>query len=126
MRGSAGDLWAPIGFGALQQNNLRWLGTIDADQGKIVALTAIGVSQGLKAGDPIPNPEDELSGGYFITVEAGDNVNQPNVSADTFTEGDWLLCIDQAQGWVCTLTLVLAVAVVVLTCLANCLTCSWA
>ena len=89
-----------MGFGALQANNLRWLGTINADTAKTVALTAIGVSEGLKAGDPIPPPSDSLSGGYFITVEAGSNINQPNVSTDTFTEGDWMLCIDAAQGYV--------------------------
>ena len=61
--------------------------------------TALGV-QKFAAGDLIPPPSDLLSGGYFITVEAGSSIDQPNVSTDTFTEGDWMLCIDAAQGYV--------------------------
>ena len=99
-RGSGGDIWLAVGFGALQANNLRWLGTMDAANSTVVALTAIGVSEGLKAGDLIPSPSDQLSGGYFVTVVEGSNVNHPDVSTDTFTEGDWMLCIDEAQGYV--------------------------
>ena len=98
-RGSGEDLWLSVGFGALQAQNLRWAGTIDADTSTIVSLTAIGVSEGLSAGSPIPSPSDALSGVYFITQVAGSNINHPNVGSETFTEGDWLLCIDQAQGY---------------------------
>ena len=47
-RGSAGDRWESIGFGALQQSNLRWGGTCDASTSAITTLTAIGVSEGLE------------------------------------------------------------------------------
>lgn len=98
-RGSGSDYWAPVGFGALQSQNLRWGGTFNADTAQILTVTAIGASEGYKAGDPIPVPTDELSGMYFICQVGGSNVNQPNVQADTFTEGDWLLCINEAQGY---------------------------
>ena len=98
-RGSAGDLWLSVGFGALQAQNLRWAGTINADTSTIVSVTAIGTSEGLVAGSPIPVPTDELSGIYFVVQVAGIDINQPNVEAESFTEGDWLLCIDQAQGY---------------------------
>ena len=98
-RGSGEDLWLSVGFGALQAQNLRWAGTINADTATIVSLTAIGVSEGLTAGGPIPVPSDELSGVYFVTQTEGSNINQPSVESDTFTEGDWLLCINQAQGY---------------------------
>ena len=98
-RGSGGDLWLSVGFGALQAQNLRWAGTINADTSTIVSLTAIGVSEGLTAGGPIPAPSDALSGVYFITQVSGGNIALSNVQSDTFTEGDWLLCVDQAQGY---------------------------
>lgn len=98
-RGSGNrDLWLSVGFGALQAQNLRWGGTINADSATIVSLTDIGVSAGLTAGGPIPTPTDELSGLYFVVAVAGDSINIPNVSGLSFTEADWLLYIDQAQG----------------------------
>ena len=56
-RGSGPEnIWLPVGFGALQANNLRWAGTYDAtDTDKIVSLTNIGVSEGLVTGDT-PSP----------------------------------------------------------------------
>lgn len=98
-RGSGGDLWLSVGFGALQAQNLRWGGTINATTSQIVSVTAIGQAEGLKANDPIPAPTDELSGMYFVTQEGGSSINLDYVQAETFTEGDWLLCINQAQGY---------------------------
>ena len=98
-RGSGGDLWLSVGFGALQAQNLRWGGTINADTSQIIVVTDIGQAEGLKAGDPIPAPTDELSGMYFVTQEGGSNISLDYVQSETFTEGDWLLCINQAQGY---------------------------
>ena len=92
------DLWLSVGFGALQTQNLRWGGTINADTSTIVSLTDIGTSAGLTAGGAIPAPTDELSGLYFVVAVGGDNIDIPNVTGLTFTEADWLLYIDQAQG----------------------------
>jgi hypothetical protein len=99
-RGSGSqDLWYSVGFGALQSQNLRWAGTINASTSTIVTLTDIGVSEGLTAGGPIPTPTDELSGVYFVVQEPGSGIALLDVSGETFTEGDWLLCLDQAQGY---------------------------
>ena len=97
-RGSSGDLWLSVGFGALQAQNLRWAGTVNADTSTITTLTDIGVSEGLTAGGPIPTPSDELSGLYFVVDTAGSSITIPNVNGDLCTEGDWILYIDQAQG----------------------------
>ena len=97
-RGSSGDLWLSVGFGALQAQNLRWAGTVNADTGNITTLTDIGVSEGLTAGSPVPTPSDELSGLYFVVDTAGTAITIPNVNGDLCTEGDWILYIDQAQG----------------------------
>jgi len=97
-RGSSGDLWLSVGFGALQAQNLRWAGTVNADTSTITTLTDIGISEGLTAGGPIPTPSDELSGLYFVVDTAGSSITIPNVNGDLCTEGDWILYIDQAQG----------------------------
>ena len=98
-RGSAGNQWLPVGFGALQANNLRWGGAYDADTGNLTVLTAIGVSEGLTAGDPFPAPSDALSGLYFICQTPGNNMTQPNLGGINHTAGDWSLCLDAVQGW---------------------------
>lgn len=97
-RGSASDRWESIGFGALQQQNLRWAGTCNADTATIMSLTDLGVSEGLTAGTALPTPTDELSGLYFVVQEAGNGITFPDVNGDSCTEGDWILYIDQAQG----------------------------
>ena len=99
-RGSGPEnIWLPVGFGALQANNLRWGGTYDADADKLAVLTAIAVSEGLTAGQAFPAPTDSLSGMYFICQVEGSSMAQPNLDGITHTAGDWALCLDQAQGW---------------------------
>jgi len=97
-RGSGSDLWLSVGFGALQSQNLRWGGTVNAETSTITTLTDIGVSEGLEANTPIPTPTDELSGLYFVVETGGNAITIPNVSGATCTEGDWILYVDQAQG----------------------------
>ena len=99
-RGSAGDQWLPVGFGALQANNLRWGGAFDASTGQLTVLTSIGTAEGLSAGDPFPAPSDALSGLYFICQVEGNSVSQPDIDGTTFTPGDWALCVDANQGWI--------------------------
>jgi hypothetical protein len=99
-RGSSGTQWSPVGFGALQANNLRWGGTFNADTGVVSIVTSFGATAGLTAGTAIPAPTDDLSGLYLICQTEGSNVPQPDVASDTFTPGDWLLCINEAEGYV--------------------------
>ena len=98
-RGSAGSQWAAVGFGALQANNLRWGGTFSAALGTITIVTEFGNNAGLGPGSLIPVPTDALSGLYFICQEAGSGVNQPAVAGVEFSNGDWLLCINEADGY---------------------------
>ena len=97
-RGSGGDLWLSVGFGALQAQNLRWAGMVNADTSTITTLTDLGISEGLTAGSAIPAPTDELSGLYFVVETAGSGISIPNVNNEACTEGDWILYVDQAQG----------------------------
>jgi len=93
------NIWLPVGFGALQANNLRWGGTYDADTDTIVSVTSIGVSEGLEAGQIFPVSSDALSGLYFVCKVEGDSMTQANLNGINHTPGDWALCLDSAQGW---------------------------
>ena len=94
------NIWLPVGFGALQANNLRWGGTFDASTDKVGAVTAIGTSEGLTAGSAFPAPSDELSGLYLVCQVEGNNCTQNNIGGVAFDGGDWALCLDGTQGWV--------------------------
>jgi hypothetical protein len=98
-RGSAGNQWSPVGFGALQANNLRWGGTFDAANSTISIVTEFGKSAGLEPGDAVPAPTDDLSGIYFICQADGNAVPHEDVTSVNFTAGDWLLCINEVQGY---------------------------
>ena len=100
-RGSGPEnIWLPVGFGALQANNLRWGGTYNADTDTLGVLTAVGVSAGLTAGQAFPVPTDDLSGIYFVCQKDGSNMTQPNLNGISHTSGDWALCLDETQGWI--------------------------
>jgi hypothetical protein len=100
-RGSGPEnIWLPVGFGALQANNLRWLGTYDAANDRVVTVTAIGISEGLTAGQAFPAPTDQLSGGYLLCQTDGNSMTQPNLNGISHDAGDWALCVNEAEGWV--------------------------
>jgi hypothetical protein len=99
-RGSAGNQWLPIGFGALQANNLRWMGTFDASTNTVGVVTDFGQSAGLTAGSAVPVPSDPLSGGYLVCQVGGNAMDQNDIAGKTFTPGDWALCVGEAQGWI--------------------------
>ena len=99
-RGSAGNQWLPIGFGALQANNLRWMGTFNADTNTVGVVTDAGQSAGLVSGSAVPEATDPLSGGYLICQVGGNSMNQNDIASDTFTPGDWILCVNEAVGWI--------------------------
>ena len=82
----------------LQANNLRWGGTFDADAGTISIVTEFGKSAGLSPNEAIPAPSDDLSGLPDLPEE-GNGVNHEAVNGTSFTPGDWLLCINELQGY---------------------------
>lgn len=99
-RGSGSrDMWMPVGFGALQQQNLRWGGTYDATTSQVKVVTQVGLSAGLIPNGPIPNPADSLSGLYLLCEEGGDAITLPQLGGVNHSPGDWIACIDEAQGW---------------------------
>lgn len=92
-----GNSWFPVGFGRLAQDNLRWGGLFDASTGLVTGVTNFGIQAGLAVGGPIPAATDLLGGLYLVAEVAGSNVSvTPGVVYDA---GDWLLCVNQTNGW---------------------------
>ena len=94
LRTWSGNSWIPVGFGRLSEENLRFCGTFDAATGNVLQITPFGAAAGLAPGSAIPTATDPLTGVYLVCDNPG------TYSGDTYDEGDWVLCLGQAQGWV--------------------------
>ena len=96
-RGSNGLQWLPVGFGRLAQENLRWGGLINASTGLISVITDLGQSAGLQVGMAPLEATDALGGLYLVVDTDGSNISV--LPGTQFDSQDWLLCINEAQGW---------------------------
>jgi hypothetical protein len=93
-----GNYFAPVGFGRLSQENLRWGGTVDASTGLVTGLTEIGVTAGLSIGSAVPTASDALGGLYLLIDVAGSGILvTPSVS---YVVGEWCLCVNATEGWI--------------------------
>lgn len=93
-----GNVWAPIGFGRLSQDNLRFGGIVDGSTGNIVNLTDAGRTAGLNVSDPLPVATDPLGGLYFVVSPGGNAISvTPSI---TYDAGDWCLCVNATDGWI--------------------------
>ena len=97
-RSSDSLLWMNVGFGNLSQQNLRFLGTANAETGRVVTLTAEGTSLGYKANDQLKAADEEQSGGYFLIEVGGAGFTVDEIQGVDFTVGDWALAL--AQKWI--------------------------
>ena len=94
------NMWMPVGFGALQETNLRWGGTYDAATGQILVVTPIGAASGLVATTPVPTPTNALAGIYLLCQTPGDALTVNDLTGITHTVGDWIACVGETQGWI--------------------------
>ena len=93
-----GNVWSPIGFGRLSQDNLRFCGTINAETGLITTLNDRGREAGFEVGEAPPTATDALGGAYLLVEVAGSSIS---VVPDTaFDAGDWCLCVNATEGWI--------------------------
>ena len=100
-RGSGPEnIWLPVGFGLLQQQNLRYCFLFDGTTGLITGITQYGAPLGLAVGDPIPTATDALAGAYGVCVVEGAGITLHDVNGTNFTVGDWILCAGETTGWV--------------------------
>ena len=101
-----GNAWHIVAGGQLTSENLRFMGTYNADTNTITTLTDEGTAEQLDGspaftvGSSVPACQDELSGAYFLIETGGDNIGLNDVNGETFTPGDLLLGISTATGWV--------------------------
>ena len=95
-RGSNSDYWIGVGFGRLQQENLRICGTFDAEKSTILTLTSYGTQAGLSLG-PIPEATEELTGVYLVCQNPGNQIKLNNLQGVACTAGDWILAL--AEAW---------------------------
>ena len=102
-----GNAWHIVAGGQLTQENLRFMGTYNAQTNQIVSLTDEGAAEqkgdgtlAFTAGQPVPSCDDDLSGCYFLIETAGSALTVNDVAGTAFTVGDLLLGISAAVGWV--------------------------
>ena len=93
LRTWSANSWIPVGFGRLSEENLRFCGTFDASTGDILNVTSFGTTAGLTAGSAIPAATDPLTGVYLVAVTPG------TYNAETYDNGDWVLCLGASTGW---------------------------
>nr|BDD46111.1 hypothetical protein 10 [bacterium] len=93
------NIWLPVGFGLLQQQNLRFAFTFDATTSTITSITQYGAPLGLQVGDPIPAANDANAGAYGICVVEGAGIPLLDVNGVNFTVGDWILSAGATAGW---------------------------
>lgn len=95
-----GNSWLSVGQGRLSSENLRYCGTVNATTGKVDGLTQFGVGEGIKIGDDLPVPADDITGIYFVISTAGGAIAQPQVNGVDFDAGDWVICNGEVNGYV--------------------------
>jgi len=95
-----GNSWIVSSKGALAKENMRWAGTIDASTGLIETLTDFGVSAGLEVGAGLPDATNNNGGIYLVASIAGTAIDVDAVRGTQFDVGDWVLAVDQANGWI--------------------------
>lgn len=89
-----GNSFMPVGFGRLSEENLRFCGTADAAAGTVIDITTFGSAAGMQPATAIPAATDALTGAYLVVKTPG------TYGGDVYDNGDWILCIGQAGGWV--------------------------
>ena len=94
------SIWMPVGFGALQQQNLRVGFTYDASNSTIVSITQYGAAAGFAAGDAIPTATNAMNGIYGVCVVPGNVIDVLNLDGTNHTAGDWILAVSETEGWI--------------------------
>ena len=100
-RGSGeANMWMRIGLGGLAGQQLRWGGTYDASTGAVDLVTDFGLAAGLQVGGAIPAVDNLLAGIYLLCTTSGNAITVPNLSGIQHDNGDWIVAVSPAQGWI--------------------------
>jgi hypothetical protein len=89
--------WLNVGYGNLQNENLRFAGTYSASGNVIESTTQYSTQAGLIIGAPLSPPSETNNGLYYIVTSSGTGTGSaPSV---LFEPGDWVLSLGEGSTW---------------------------
>lgn len=89
--------WLNLGYGNLQQENLRFGGTYTASGNTVETTTTYSVQAGIDVGEALPAPSEANNGLYYIVTASGTGTNfAPN---EALAPGDWVVSLGQGTNW---------------------------
>lgn len=89
--------WLNLGYGNLQQENLRFAGTYTASGNVVETVTTYSEQVGINIGEALPAPAEGNSGLYYIITASGTGTGfAPN---EALAPGDWVVSLGQGTNW---------------------------
>lgn len=89
--------WLNLGYGNLQNENLRFAGTYNASGNTIETVTQYSTQVGLNIGDILNAPGEANNGLYYIVTSSGTGTG--NAPAVPLAPGDWVVSLGQGTTW---------------------------
>lgn len=89
--------WLNLGYGNLQQENLRFGGTYSPSGNLVETTTTYSVQAGIDAAEVLPAPSESNNGLYYIVTASGTGTGfAPN---EALAPGDWIVSLGQGTNW---------------------------
>jgi hypothetical protein len=89
--------WLNLGYGNLQNENLRFAGTYNASGNTIATVTQYSTQAGLDVGDILNAPSESNNGLYYIVTTSGYGNGAAPVGV--LAPGDWVVSLGQGANW---------------------------
>jgi hypothetical protein len=89
--------WLNLGYGNLQNENLRFAGTYNASGNTIATVTSYSTQAGLDIGEALNAPVSSNNGLYYIVTASGVGTGFAPNSA--IAAGDWVVSLGQGTNW---------------------------
>jgi len=89
--------WLNLGYGNLQNENLRFAGTYNGSTNLVETVTQYSTQAGLDSGDTLNAPADNNNGLYYIVTTAGTGSGFAPVGS--LAAGDWIVSLGQGSNW---------------------------
>lgn len=89
--------WLNLGYGNLQNENLRFAGTYNASGNTIATVTQYSTQAGLGIGDTLNAPSESNNGLYYIVTTSGYGSGAAPVGV--LAAGDWVVSLGQGANW---------------------------
>lgn len=89
--------WLNLGYGNLQNENLRFAGTYNASGNTIATVTQYSTQAGLGIGDVLNAPSESNNGLYYIVTTSG--YGSGAAPAGVLAAGDWVVSLGQGANW---------------------------